>query len=127
MTAVEPQVLAEFIASGALDRKAEDVVVIDVRGRASYADFLVVASGNSDRHVQSIAQSVSGALSQHGHRVLGREGLREGQWALIDAGDVVLHVMHSFTRNEVDLDGLWREAPKRQVADDAPPAAARAQ
>lgn len=124
MEAVNPQLLADRVAGCALDRKAEDVVVIDVRNRCSYADFLVVASGTSDRHVQSIAESVSGELHAQGHAILGREGLREGQWALIDAGSVILHVFHAFTRTEVDLDGLWREAPRHRPPIDAPPAAA---
>ena len=113
---MEPSALAEQVVQSALDKKAEDVVVIDVRGRASYADYLVVASGTSNRHVESIAQSVSQDLARHGSRALSREGLREGQWALIDLGDVVLHVFHPFMRDEVNLDGLWREAPIRHVA-----------
>jgi ribosome-associated protein len=119
-SAAEPRSLADDIATFALDRKAEEVVVIDVTGRCSYADFLVVASGTSDRHVTAIAESVQGELHARGRRVLGREGLREGQWALIDAGDVVLHVFHAFTRSEVDLDGLWREAPRHRRASEPP-------
>ena len=113
---MEPSELAEQMVQSALDKKAEDVVVVDVRGRVSYADYLVIASGTSDRHVQSIAESVSQDISKGGGRVLSREGLREGQWALVDAGDVVLHVFHPFMRSEVDLDSLWTHAPTRHVA-----------
>jgi ribosome-associated protein len=90
-------------------------VVIDVRGRSSYADFLVIASGTSDRHVQSIAELVDTTLSHEGARPLGREGLREGQWALIDFGAVVMHVFHQFTREVYDLETMWRDAPRLPV------------
>lgn len=97
-----------------MDRKALDVITLDITGRSSYADYLVIASGTSDRHVQSIAEVVESTLAKEdGVRSMGREGLREGQWALIDFGGVVLHVFHQFTRESFDLESLWKTAPKR--------------
>ena len=96
----------------ALERKALDVVIIDVRGRTSYTDFIVIASGTSDRHVQAIAELVDATLHQSGAPCLSREGTREGQWALIDFGDVIVHVFHQFTRDVYDLEDMWRDAPR---------------
>ena len=105
--------LAHLIADSALERKALNVMVIDVRGRSSYADFLVIASGTSDRHVQAIAEFVSTHLKkEHRVKTRGAEGLREGQWALVDFGDVVLHVFHQFTREIYSLEELWDDAPR---------------
>ncbi len=112
---MESTTLSQRIAEVAADRKALDIKVIDVRGLCSYADFLVLASGTSDRHVQSIAELVEKEIKQEGASCIGREGLREGQWALIDFGDVVFHVFHEFTRKLYDMDELWRSAPQTRV------------
>lgn len=104
----------------ALERKAIDLVVIDVRGRSSYTDFIVLASGTSDRHVQSIAELADVTLRHEGASCISREGMREGQWALIDFGAVVLHVFHQFTREVYNLEDMWRDAPR--VTDFAAPA-----
>lgn len=99
------------------DGKAQDVVAIDVRGRSSYADFLVIASGTSDRHVESVAERVIQTLrTDSGVRAIGTEGLRDGQWALADFGDVVLHVFHPFTRQVYGLEELWSQAPRVAMA-----------
>ena len=118
---METEKLAELVAQAALDKKALDVVVIDVRGRSSYTDLLVLASGTSDRHVEAIAQGAVGELKkEHGHPALGVEGLREGQWALVDFGDVILHVFHQFTRDVYSLEELWADAPRIEVVDKTP-------
>ena len=87
-------------------------MVIDVRGRSSYTDFIVLASGTSDRHVQSIAELADVTLRHEGVGSISREGMREGQWALIDFGSVVLHVFHQFTREVYNLEDMWRDAPR---------------
>lgn len=89
-----------------------------MRGRVSYTDFVVIASGTSDRHVKAVADAIGPALKrEHGLKALGQEGLREGQWALIDFGDVILHVFHQFTREVYALEELWRDAPRLPVDD----------
>lgn len=113
---LESEELARRIADLTLERKALNVVVLDVRGRSSYTDFLVIASGTSDRHVQGIAEIVEETLRQSAMRPIGHEGLREGQWALVDFGSVVLHVFHQFTRDVYDLEALWRDAPRLALA-----------
>ncbi len=100
------------MADLALDRKGLDVIVLDLRGQSSYADFLVVASGTSDRHVQSVAEYVGEELNRRGVKSMGQEGVRQGQWALVDFGPVVLHVFHQYTREVYDLEAMWREAPR---------------
>ncbi len=102
----------------ALERKGLDVVIIDLRARSSYADFLVLASGTSDRHVQAVAAHVDEELGRRGVRSIGSEGLREGQWALVDLGAVVVHVFHEYTRSVYDLEAMWREAPQTAVLDE---------
>jgi ribosome-associated protein len=111
----ESEALVRSIADITLDKKGVNVVVIDVRERSSYTDFLVIASGTSDRHVQSIAEGVDTAMRVAGVKPIGSEGLREGQWALIDFGSVVVHVFHQFTRDVYKLDELWRDAPRLTV------------
>ncbi|OGQ78020.1 MAG: ribosome silencing factor [Deltaproteobacteria bacterium RIFOXYA12_FULL_58_15] len=109
---MESETLARRVADLALDRKALDLIVIDVRNLSTYTDFIVVASGTSDRHVQSVVEQVAAELRDEGVRAIGSEGLSEGQWALLDFGSVVLHVFHQFTRGIYDLEGLWKSAPR---------------
>lgn len=94
-----------------LDKKAFNVRVLDVRGVSSLTDFLVLASGGSDRQVQAAAESVHlGLKHDHATRPLGIEGMNEGRWVLIDYGDVMVHVFQEPVRQFYDLDGLWRDA-----------------
>ncbi len=110
------QELAQIVARAALDKKAEDLVILDVRGLSSFADFFVIMSGRSTRHVQGLAQAVDEALR---HKKVGSEsteGLSEGHWVLLDYNDVVVHVFYSETRGFYDLEGLWHDAPRIEVA-----------
>jgi len=99
-------------AQAALEKKAEDVVVLDLRGVSGYTDFLVIGSGSSDRQLEAIADGVEKELTTHGHRVIGSEGQRGGRWVLLDFGDVVVHVFHAEERTHYDLEGLWADAPR---------------
>jgi ribosome-associated protein len=89
------------------DMKARDVVVIDVRGLTSIADSMVIASGTSDRHVRSLAESVVEKCKESGHRPLGVEGLKDGEWVLVDLQDIVVHVMLPRVRDFYNLEKLW--------------------
>jgi ribosome-associated protein len=96
------------VVSGALDDlKAFDVNVLDVRHLTSVTDTMVVASGRSDRHVRAIADSVVETCKKQGHRPLGVEGQRVGEWVLVDLGDVVVHVMLPRAREFYNLEKLW--------------------
>lgn len=104
---------ALLCAALVLDKKAFNVRVLDVRKVSSLTDFIVLASGGSDRQVQAAADSVHlGLKHEHGVRPLGIEGMNEGRWVLVDYGDVMVHVFQEPVRQFYDLDGLWRDAPE---------------
>ncbi|MEM1418176.1 MAG: ribosome silencing factor [Myxococcota bacterium] len=101
------------VAEAALDKKAQQIEVIDLRGIVDYADFVVVASGRSDRQVAAIAKGIEDDLkAQHGIRCLGVEGLPQGRWVLMDFSDVIVHVFHQDTRGYYDLESLWIDAAR---------------
>ncbi|GAB4338219.1 MAG: ribosome silencing factor [Desulfobulbaceae bacterium] len=104
--------LAQICARVALDHKAEDVVILDVRELTSFTDYFVIMSGRSTRHVQGLAESIEDAL--RAKRISSKfcEGLQEGLWVLIDYYEVVVHIFYRETREFYDLDGLWHDAPK---------------
>jgi ribosome-associated protein len=89
------------------DLKAQDVKVLDVRGKTSITDFFIIASGTSDRHVKSLAETVAFQAKQAGEAAIGMEGLDEGEWALIDLNGVVVHVMQAKVRDFYQLEKLW--------------------
>lgn len=108
--------MARKIAQIALDMKAKDVVVLDVRGMTSYADYFVVASGESDRQVSAIAERVQTTLKQQdGAQTIGTEGTDTGQWVLLDYGEVVAHLFFTEARAFYDLEGLWADAPREKL------------
>lgn len=96
----------------ALDKKACDLVVLDVHEHTSIADYFVVCSGRSDRQVQSIAQGIEENAAEEGFKPFAAEGTQRGHWALIDFSDVIVHVFYEPVREFYDLDGLWGHAPK---------------
>jgi ribosome-associated protein len=89
------------------DLKALQVKVLDVRGLTDMTDYMVIASGTSDRHVRSIAQSVYEKAKEAGYRPHGIEGERDGEWILIDLSDIVVHVMIPRVREFYALEKLW--------------------
>jgi ribosome-associated protein len=93
------------------DMKAVNVRVLDVRGLTDIADTMVIASGNSDRHVRSIAERVVEMAKGAGIRPLGTEGARDGEWVLVDLQDVIVHVMLPRVREFYGLESLWENAP----------------
>lgn len=89
------------------DLKAEDITVLDVKGKTTVTDWVYVATGSSSRHVKSIANSVVVAAKQAERPPLGVEGETEGEWVLVDLGDVIVHVMQRQVREFYDLESLW--------------------
>jgi ribosome-associated protein len=115
------------IAEAGLDKKALQVEIIDVQGKVDYADYVVVMSGRSDRQVNAIAQGIERDLrTNQGVRCLGVEGIPQGNWALMDFGDVVVHVFHEDTRGYYDLEALWIDAARLPLEEPPVGAAARA-
>lgn len=96
----------------ALDKKALEPVLLDVRGICSYANYMLILSGRSDRQVEAVAEGVSIALKASGAEQLGSEGMKSGQWALLDFGDLVVHVFHHPIREHYDLESLWVESTR---------------
>jgi len=99
----------------ALEKKACDLVVMDVRGLTSIADFFIICSGRSDRQVQSIAQGLEENSAEHGIRLFAVEGTGRGHWVLMDFSDVIVHIFYEPVRRFYDLDGLWGHAPKAEL------------
>ena len=105
--------LALQVAEAALDKKASRIEIIDVRGKVDYTDYVVVMSGRSDRQVAAIARGIEETLKKdHGQRCSGVEGLPQGNWVLLDFGDVVAHIFHQETRGYYDLEALWLDADR---------------
>jgi len=96
----------------ALERKAYDLVVLETTKLTSIADYFVICSGRSDTQVQAIAEAVRDHLLSLGVQPLSTEGIERGQWALLDYGDVVVHVFQVPVRAFYDLDRLWARAPR---------------
>src|SRR6266702_1639766 len=103
------------IAQAGLDKKAEDVLVLDVRGLTSYADYFVLMTAESDRQAGAIADAVDEKLKAQGASKVGVEGYESGRWILVDYGDVVAHVFSREARGFYDLEGLWAAAPRFAV------------
>ena len=109
--------LRQRVLAALEELKAKDVREIDVRGKTSIADSLIIASGTSTRHVKSIADEVVKYVKQAGMMPLGVEGQREAEWVLVDLGDIVVHIMLPRIREFYGLERLWT------VGDDMPAAA----
>ena len=102
--------LKKLIVDAMEDLKAIDIKVVDVRGKTSFTDLMVIASGTSNRHVKSIADNVVIKAKEAGIRPLGVEGAREGEWVLVDLADAVVHVMQPAMRDFYNLEKLWAVA-----------------
>lgn len=109
------------VAKAALDKKASNLEIIDLVGKADYADYLVLMSGGSERHVRALADEIQDQLRKRKVRPLSVEGLTACTWVLLDFGDVVVHVFQESARSLYDLDGLWLDAARVPVPDEAPP------
>lgn len=107
--------LAQGIAALALDKKAEDVVILKVTDLTSYADCFILASAPSERQVQAIARHVADEMRKAGKAPVGTEGLEQGHWVLVDLGAAVLHVFLANARQYYDLEGFWADAPRVDV------------
>jgi len=109
--------LKQLVVDALEDRKGVDIKILDVRGKSSVTDILVIAAGNSSRQVKALADSVVEKAKASGVQPLGVEGQGESSWVLVDLGDVVVHVMLPETRDFYNLEKLWGdEAPGEEVS-----------
>lgn len=109
--------LAQICASAALGTQAEDLVILDVRGLATFTDYCVIMNGKSTRHVQALAEAIEVALRSKRVKASTAEGLAEGLWVLLDFDDVIVHIFYHEQRKFYNLEGLWSDA--KQVAVEA--------
>ncbi len=104
--------LVKLVETSLEDDKAKDIVVIDIIGKSDIADYLVIASGNSARHVSAIAGHLRDALKKGGQEKVAVEGINQSDWALIDCGDVIVHVFHPEVREFYSLEKMWGPSGK---------------
>ncbi|UOF88899.1 ribosome silencing factor [Fodinisporobacter ferrooxydans] len=102
--------VAKLAADAAADKKARDVVILDIHGLSVIADYFVICSGNSNTQVQAIAKEVREKLGKQNIPCKGAEGLDEAKWVLLDFGDVVVHVFRQEEREFYNLERLWADA-----------------
>ncbi|MGB3161372.1 ribosome silencing factor [Carnobacterium sp.] len=110
MTATSEKILG-LVVKAADDKRAEDIMAMDVRGVSILADYFVVMHGNSEKQVQAIAEEIISLSQKAGYEVKRVEGRDSAKWLLIDLGDVVVHVFHYSERAFYNLEKLWSDAP----------------
>lgn len=110
--ALSPLEIAQAAAQLASEKKAEDILLLEVSGICSYADYFVLSSAPSERQVMAIARSVDDGLRRGGIKPINVEGMRQGTWVLIDTGEVVVHTFQTGAREYYDLEGFWADAER---------------
>ena len=103
--------LTQIAASAADSKQASDLVALDVSGPLPLADIFLLASGRNERNVVAIGEEIIDRFAEQGVKILRREGLSEGRWALLDFGDIVVHVFHEEDRMYYSLERLWKDCP----------------
>ena len=111
MSALDRLAKVALIVEAAHERKAEDVIGLDVSEISSFTDTFIIATGTSDRHVRSVADSIEAALKANSEPPMGIEGTDEGRWVLIDCDDAIVHIFQREIRDHYDLERLWSDAP----------------
>lgn len=106
-----PEALRNLIVNALEDLKGRDVVAMDVTAATDITDYMIIASGTSNRHVKALVDQVIEAATVAGCRPLGVEGRETYEWVLVDVGDALVHVMQAETRSFYDLERLWSELP----------------
>lgn len=112
---IESIELAHLALDAALDKKALEPELLDVEELCSYASHILLLSGRSDRQVDAISEGIKIALRDVGYTAMGVEGKASGQWALLDYGDLIIHIFHHPIREHYDLESLWSEAKRVEI------------
>lgn len=107
------ETLARLCAEGALDKKAENLVVLDMRGISTFTDFFVIASGSSEPQLKAIVGSIREKVREKtGLKPIAEDGFPSSKWVIVDYGSVIVHVFHSETRHVYGLEDLWNDAKR---------------
>ena len=109
---MRPRNIALTAKEAALDKKAEDPVILDIKKLTNVAQYFVIVHGNSDRHVRAIAQGISDVMEENKIKRWHIEGMDSGQWVLLDYASVIIHVFYRGVREFYGLERLWGEAPR---------------
>lgn len=109
---LDPNSLARMAVQIASDKKAEDLLMLDIRGLSVIADYFVICTGTSDRQVRAIGKELQEQLKAQGARPLHIEGMDAANWVLLDYGSVIIHIFDPATRDYYRLERLWAEAPR---------------
>jgi ribosome-associated protein len=105
----------QTVVKAADDKRAEDIMVLNMKGISLIADYFVICHGNSDKQVQAIAREIKDKAGELGYDVKRIEGFDEAKWVLLDLGDIVAHVFHRDERSYYNLERLWGDAPLENV------------
>ena len=106
---MQTEQLKAFVIEQLENMKGRDIIALNISDKASFADYMIICSGNSNRHVKSIAQAVAMEYRALGQEPRGMEGNDVGEWALVDLGDIIVHVMTDEQRDKYNLEQLWAE------------------
>ena len=109
------QDLLKMAVKAADDKRAEDILALNMKGISLIADYFIICHGNSDKQVQAIAREIKEKAQENGYDVKRMEGFDEARWVLIDLGDVVAHVFHREERSYYNLERLWGDAPLEDI------------
>ncbi|TYS68813.1 ribosome silencing factor [Sutcliffiella horikoshii] len=107
--------LLQLAAKAADDKRAEELVALNMQGISLVSDYFLICHGNSDKQVQAIARAIKEAAEENGQHVRRMEGFDEARWILVDLGDVVAHVFHKDERGYYNLERLWGDAPREDI------------
>jgi len=113
---MQTEELKAVVISALEDLKADNICVLDVQDKTSITDYMVIASGTSNRHVKSLAENLLIDVKQKGGKPLGIEGAEASDWVLVDLGEVVVHVMLPATRTFYDLESFWEQGPNESAS-----------
>lgn len=107
MSVLDADSLKSIIESSLDDDKAEEITTIDLAGKSSFADYMIVASGRSGRHVSTLANKLAARLKEKGMPILSLEGKETGDWVLVDCGDIIVHIFKPEVRELYQLEKMW--------------------
>jgi ribosome-associated protein len=117
---LSPQALLALIEQFLDSKKAQEIVSVDLRGKSSIADYLIIASGTSQRQVGSMAEMLREELKKHGLKNIHIEGIPQCDWVLVDAGDVIVHLFRPEIRTLYNLEGMWGHEREEQTDEESP-------